>query len=805
MDCKKLLIELYNANNAEELHKIVLNNEILANQDNWKPYGGQQNNAGTFENQQSKPEAALVEKITNSIDAILTKKCISLGMIPDDNSNPNLPRTMKDAVQLFFNVPKGNWENTSPTQRRDIAQDLQLIVSGDKSTPNIAVYDNGEGQNAGDFEQTFLSLHKGNKINIPFVQGKFNMGSTGAVVFCGEDKKYQLIVSRRCNDLGNSDSKIGFTLVRKHILTDEEETTVKSTWYEFFTLNGIVPSFECESIDFGLNDTPFIDGTIVKMYSYQLSPGCRSDATLDLWRELNSLLYETSVPILIVEKRFTAGHSNTKPMLGNKARISIDDRDKRYLHKSFSINNLNDFGAEIPIEVTIFKPDSQGSEFVRRRPVIFLRNGQAHGVENKTFVSADLGLRQIKNHIIISVDCSNIKTSAANSLFMASRDRMLEGRHYEILKNEIIQLLKNDEDLKNANQEFKGAIVRESKDDKELIENLFSTLKSNKDIKNLLDGMKGDFTFFNKQNTTSGTREQSKKDNPVGKPEKAFKRFPSIFKLKGTQSVDEKKYKAINKGGRGKIRFETDVENDFLTRNEEPGSFEISILDFGNGSGGGGGGGQMNTIKDKLKVQRSGPFNGEIELVIEPDREANVGDIIPLSVNLISCDGVHEVVVNIKIEKEITQNKQETNKSKEEPDFSLPKAIRVFKDKIDGDEDTAIWVEHDMTEKSIVGLQLGDDFSIEAILVNMDSNLMKKLVNQRSANVEIISKKYLSSIYAHSLILYSTLIGYYSNDSLDFDERTIKEIKDNMEETLKFIFQYYGGFLLSFDSELNSD
>lgn len=50
----------------------------------------------------------------------------------------------------------------------------------------MIIYDNGEGQHPKDFESTFLSLVKGNKINIQFVQGKYNMGGSGALVFCGK-------------------------------------------------------------------------------------------------------------------------------------------------------------------------------------------------------------------------------------------------------------------------------------------------------------------------------------------------------------------------------------------------------------------------------------------------------------------------------------------------------------------------------------------------------------------------------------------------------------------------------------------
>ena len=40
----------------------------------------------------------------------------------------------------------------------------------------MIIYDDGEGQCPQDFEDTFLSLVSGNKNEIQFVQGKYNMG-----------------------------------------------------------------------------------------------------------------------------------------------------------------------------------------------------------------------------------------------------------------------------------------------------------------------------------------------------------------------------------------------------------------------------------------------------------------------------------------------------------------------------------------------------------------------------------------------------------------------------------------------------
>ena len=798
MDMEELLIKLYSANEYSEVYKIVHKNKLLSDYKNWQPYGGNKNNFGTFENQQARAEAALVEKITNSIDAILIKECLLRGIDPKDKKSAKVPENMCVAIEKFFNVTKGKWESVGSDKRREIATNLQVIVSGDKVTPSVTIYDNGEGQNPDKFEDTFLSLQQGNKTDIPFVQGKYNMGSTGAVLFCGGAERYQLIISRRCQKLGDSNGKIGFTLVRKHPLSEEEDKNLKSTWYEYFAVDGKIPAFTCKELDLKLSGRKFEYGSIVKLYSYELSRGCKSDATLDLWRELNALLYESILPVLIYETRFTKGHSNTKLMLGNKTRISIDDTDKKYIPTlSYSIKNADVFGAEIPIEVTVFKSDIKSNEFIRNRPVIYVINGQTQGSENGSFISQDLALRELKDKILISVDCTNTRTQVRGDLFMASRDRLREGDIADVLRDEIIKLLKNDETLKRINQEYKGKILHESKNDKELIEGLFSKLKGNKEIRNLLGGNKGFFNFNDK------SEKSPSEPNVKGKPEltKNLKRFPAVFKVEGIKEQDGKKYKAIPKGGRGIIKLETDVCNEFLTRNLDKGELEISILDYGEKPHVSG----PNTIlpsvvKDKLKVSRSGPYDGEIKLIIEPDNSVAVGDVFELSAKLISAAGTIEEIIFVKIE----QEKKNINnvQPKKEPELNLPKAIRVFEKKDEG-EDAATWSECGMTAVDVVKFQLGENNELEEIRVNMDANLVKKEINKKQVNVENFNKKYFAYIYAHALVLYSLFDSYYS---MQFKKEEIKkedmdERQDQLDKMLETAFVPYGGFLMDFDTD----
>ena len=331
---EQLFWRIYNSENEDELYEFVNNNPLLSNSSNWKPYGTE-NNFSTFENQQSNAIAALVEKITNAVDALLMKQCELHGIDP---KAVNAPKTMQKAVELFYNIKNGDFSEVLANQRRTVAEDIQIIASGDTSAPNISVYDNGEGQNPDQFVNTFLSLHRGNKTSIQFVQGKYNMGSTGAVVFCGK-YRYQLIVSRRQDKLINSIDRnpYGFTLVRRHPLSDSEESSFRSAWYEYFVISDTIPRFEALELDLGLKSRKFIYGSVVKMFSYQLPRGTRSDVTLDLWRELNQLLYHPALPFIVYEQRNYKSKTPDKLVLGNKTRIFLDEREKKE-HPTLNFN-----------------------------------------------------------------------------------------------------------------------------------------------------------------------------------------------------------------------------------------------------------------------------------------------------------------------------------------------------------------------------------------------------------------------------------------------------------------------------------
>ncbi|MCB0745502.1 MAG: hypothetical protein KDC67_16465, partial [Ignavibacteriae bacterium] len=482
-----------------------------------------------------------------------------------------------------------------------------------------------------------------------------NMGSTGAVVFCGE-KKYQLLASKRNKELNNGiESEIGFTLVRRHPLSfNFDDGNFKATWYEFFSPKGIIPSFESAKLDLGLYNRTFEYGSIVKLYSYQLPRGSRSDLTLDLWRDLNQYMYHLPLPISVYEKRDYAGKTPNKPVLGNRTRIIIDSRDKVEKIIEFAIPKESGLG-NIPIQVIIFKNEVPHNDFIKNKSIIFTQNGQVHGSEGQSFISQSLGFSLIKQHTLIHVDCTNIPTEIRQDLFMSNRTHLKQGPKTEKLIDEIISLLKNDKELKKLNNDRKNSLLRDSSSDKDLLESFLSKLPVDKDVLNLLK-KNGSLNFLKSKGTQFNGKNVNEKKNG-----KKLNRFPGVFNVNLKENREGKLYRTIPLNSNGIVTIETDVEDDYLFRPIEKGEFQIEVLQKQN---------QTdkpvdpnpnpnpNITSDVLTVNRVGPSDGTIKLLIKPNEKAKVGDLLEVRAKLTSPGKDFSCVFDVKVDEKISTPKE---------------------------------------------------------------------------------------------------------------------------------------------------
>ena len=798
MDTEKLFWDLYRAGTEGDVDRIISNQQAMSSQENWRPYGGSalENNVGVVQNQQSSPIAALIEKITNSIDAILMKRCYEENIDPRSSA---APKSIDEAVERFFPNNK-NWDLSQHQYRQ--AENIQIIAHGPRKETSLVIYDNGEGQHPDNFSDTLLSLLRGNKNDIPFVQGKYNMGGSGAIIFCGR-KRYQLIASKRF-DRG----PFGFTIVRKHPLTKLEEKKYKNTWYEYFVIENQIPRFDMQEIDLGLRGRQFTTGTLLKLYSYQLPSRSRSVISRDLNQSINEYLFEPALPIFTIDnnERYPRDINPERSLYGLKRRLEKDKDDSKYIYKSFS-EEVSDWGGfKITCYVFKFKSDDKGSketkETIRREffksnmSVLFSMNGQVHGHYTNEFISRSLKFNLLKEYLLIHIDCSKLETEFRDELFMASRDRMKDGEESSELRKKVADILKRSQ-LKEIYNEFKSKITSGDGDQNQILKDFGKNLPLNPDLTKLLqhtlnlDDIK---KSKNKKSDKSKKRSSRKERSPFD-----GKRYPSSFSINTKATNGEFPVIQIPKGTESTIRFNTDVEDEYFDRIEEPGKLEMAVLGYKNSQNGGSVKPQPTDISELLSVAKSSPNNGTIRLHIKSKEEVEVGDSIKIQATLTDpVDGDRTQIFWVKILD--TPNINEKPKKDHTEDIGLPSLHKVIESKSQDEPDSKTWEEIDGSGMSfnadtIVQLFVEGD-KLEAVYINMDSNVLKKFIAKQDneEKINLARNRYLSSVYFHTLFLY--VISKNRKFSIGKEGENEVELQEYVADVFE---NYYAEFLLNFE------
>lgn len=338
MNSKELCLKLAEADTEEKVIELLKNAGFWNDASCWKFFNNEENNYDRIGNQQSSADAALVEKLINSIDAMLIRECLLKGINPEDKDNA--PESIQEAAEQFFGIKRGQLFNLTATDRSKLAENIAIIATGEKKNPSYSIIDQGEGQRPNKMESTFLSLSKQNKLRIPFVQGKFNMGGTGILQFCGRGNKssnIQLIITKRHQELAkkenddNSKYNWSFTIVRR----ENPRTGSKSSVFTYLAPNGKILNFPSESLQLLPGQYPYVMqnklewGTFIKLYEYQMPGVLKGVIILDLYFRLSLLMPNLALPIRMYERREGyRSHSYEGTLAGLSVRLEEDKRGK---------------------------------------------------------------------------------------------------------------------------------------------------------------------------------------------------------------------------------------------------------------------------------------------------------------------------------------------------------------------------------------------------------------------------------------------------------------------------------------------
>lgn len=598
-DKKNLALNLLRADTASDVITLLRHANLWDDHNKWRLYGDKEGNRASVGNQQAAPENALAEKVINSVDALLLRECRVRGIDPE--SKDNAPHSVRQAVAKFFKGENPidhetarnltHWSSSERTkQSREITIAATGAKPGSKRNMCLTITDKGEGQSPNKIPETILSLNSKNKQGIAFVQGKFNMGGSGALIFCEES--LQLVISRRHPELVDSEDQDGdlwgVTVVRREAPRQRDGDSIHSEYtylapvgYEERPREGKVMRFKADSlpimpIENRAYDAPLHWGTAIKLYEYKTKSAGQSNILMrdGLLYAMERLLPEIALPVRMHECRDFAGRTGSFDTTLSGLVTRLEDGRGDNLEPGFPISAiLNIKGCYINARIYLFK-DGAGKTYLDKEGVIFAINGQSHGHFHKSIFGRPkrVGLGRLKDSLVVLLDCSSLDVRQREDLFMSSRDRLTDMPIRKDIENEVQKILKTNESLKRIqNERRQRDLDNKLSEDKPLADVLNKIITGSPVLQNFFgSGRKLANPFPKKPDDKQGN-----KINPrtpfVGKE------YPSYFHFHKKKAGDYL-HRNTERGRTCKIAFDTDAENKYFDRSINPGKVSVAIM-----------------------------------------------------------------------------------------------------------------------------------------------------------------------------------------------------------------------------------
>ena len=559
---KEILLKLLAAKTAEEVKSIVNSDSFFASCD-WESYGGRPNNVGTIDGQMREADNALMEKITNSIDAILMRRCYEEGIDPKDHKNA--PKNVAEAVNKFF-----GGKDKLREKRSEFAKEwLRISAEGRRERPTITVIDKGEGQQPNNIKDTILSLNREIKEKIPFVYGTYNQGGSSPLGYAGDPTSYdfnylQLVLCRRPPTIkdevrAENFDHYGFTLVRKRFDYDANKFT-----YEYFvekkTKNIFSFPFD-KAIKF--DDYNFTEGCLIKLYDYQL-PQRGNIVFRGLNEFIEKKLPDSPLPIYLKELRDYKGGKD----------YTIYGLREKFLRRS---NLLRDgYPQKLPIdlgeigkreiEVFIVKhktqvPDEDLSAYLENPDkIFFIKDGLVLHTENAAWLRNECELIDLSAYIFGFIDISSINPPVAQMLH-SGREKFKNNATTKLALDRLKIFLRND-NFRDIDKEYSRMSFGDENSFKDatLRKQLMKDIEKQPELRDLFE---------------LGEDVSLKDEEDGEKPTPPFEGtyLPEKFNLIGSdpREVEEKSY--------CKVTFDTGANDKLFERSEDRGEYDWSKSD----------------------------------------------------------------------------------------------------------------------------------------------------------------------------------------------------------------------------------
>ena len=461
----KLLQALLTTDQLAVAENAVLEFEASHPEHQWIPVG-RPNNRGTIE-AATDPGRSIVERLTNSIDAVLER---------EHNSHMGIPECIspRDAATAWLHVPaasSGGLSKLTRKEREVLAKSVATITIDDgegKDSRAITIEDRGTGIKPVDIGKTILSLNESNKARKRYVAGAYGQG--GSSTFAVSD--LSLITSR------HNDGVASVTVIR---FMEPPLNEDKNGFYAYLVSEKGIP-YVVDVAD--LSTIMPEAGTIVKHFGYDLTQYTSTRGERSVYGLLNRVMFDPVLPIFMCNKSVSAKGSNRtirgsrvglNALAGQQNEESVSDagddddatEDKTKVVHSIQMYyiELSGYG-RIGIEYWVLQPPTKSnkqptSSYVSaNRPIVMTLLGQNQAEFPISIVRKDAQLPFLAFRLVGHISCDYLSTRAKSLLFVSNREEARKGHLSDQIQNEFLRALKSDDILTDLNEKAKEASLR---------------------------------------------------------------------------------------------------------------------------------------------------------------------------------------------------------------------------------------------------------------------------------------------------------------------------------------------------------
>ena len=488
--------------------------------------------------------------------------------------------------------------------------------------------------------------------------------------------------------------------------------------------------------------------------------GKASAITLDLTRAVRRRLVNPVVPIRFIERR----NFKNKPKSPEATMNGLEHTLEKNRSKIFGYENgtvFNVFGEKFELRIVGFNENRRNNENKIEptdpsryaRGVIYTMNGQVQHKESPRFFEQKrLPYSNIKDHLLLMVDCSNVSNRTYEKLFNNNRETMRNNELFSAIKDKIISTLRHDKGLKKFSAEFKKQkIQRQISDQSKFEEHVQKLIKNDRTFAQFLGLIGGRIP------NPLSTKGDIVKDefNPSY--------FPQFFRLDKSYDIDNPRLQEKERSSR--ISISTDAPDNYLIRSKDCGEFRVIENE--------------NDITNLHGVSFGGS-EGKWQLTLPPMQ--NKESVYFLKVTDVERERLLDPFELKFYMKEVPKVDKKKHKVKKKPklksNMSIKPPIKVTRD---------MFSEYRFDEYDLfmgrrdVGADLKEEF---VTYLNVDNIYLHNYINKSKEDIEIIKRQYE---VAATLLSYVLSVNYDKKPQLS-DLQSLPEYTQSISRGISPVF-----------------